>query len=862
MRHKNARAGQAGAKAPWSLGIDEVLSALGTQAVGLSGSEAKTRLASSGPNEIKRDGNHPAWRIFFRQFTSPLVMILIGASLISFALGERAQTVIILAMMLLGGVLAFVQEYRSERSLRLLRKKLTRYANVIRDGKTERLDARYLVPGDVVELDLGNVVPADLRLIKVEDLEIDESSITGESNPVAKVVQALPTSSRLPQEQTNIAFLGTNVVQGSGVGIVVRTGAKTEFGRTAALLTTKQEETEFQKGIREFGGFLVKVTLGLVVVVFIFLALLRGEYAESLLFALALAVGVSPELLPLIVTMNLSRGAIAMGKKSVLVKRLISIEDLGNADVFCTDKTGTLTVGRLRLRSSLDIMGQANDLPLMLAMRCLETKGNGQATNPIDTALLESAGAERLAEYLPDCRQIDVISFDFKRRRMSCVLERGQADRFLVTKGAIAEVIEACSSYLDPLTEKSLPLDGFARSVILGRLDSFHRTGQRVIAVARKNLEAKVEYSPDDESDLELIGFVTVSDAPKTTAKAALQSLAELGTRIVVLTGDNQDAARYIAGQIGFEIHGIMTGDDLEKLDDAQLEAAVEQTNVFARITPEHKLRVIRALKKRGHTVGFMGDGVNDAPALRAADVGISFDDASDVAKEAAGIILLKKNLSVLADGIREGRKTFVNTRTYIYATISSNFGNMLSVAGASLFLPFIPLLPAQILLLNLVSDLPMLAITTDSVADSELKKPKHWNIQSISNFMYFFGTISSLADYATFGILLLVVNADMHLFRSGWFIESMLTEVVIIFMVRSRVLSRKNLPSKALIFSSLAIVAGTVWLVESGAGAAFGLVPLGIWLQLAMLAIVAGYSVLTLSGKLAYYRYLARAAE
>jgi Mg2+-importing ATPase len=862
MRQNRIKTIAIGAESPWSLEVGAVLDAFRTHRYGLDLHEARCRLSAFGLNEIQRDGNTSAWLIFFRQFTSPLVMILIGASLISFALGEHTQTIIILAMMFLGGILAFVQEYRSERSLRLLRKKLMRFANVIRGGKAERLDVRLLVPGDVVELELGNVVPADLRLLEVEDLEIDESSITGESDPVAKIALALPGKSNLPQEQTNMAFLGTNVVQGSGLGIVVRTGAKTEFGRTAALLAVKPEETEFQKGIREFGGFLVKITLGLVVVVFVFLALLRGEYAESLLFALALAVGVSPELLPLIVTMNLSRGAIAMGKKNVLVKRLISIEDLGNADVFCTDKTGTLTVGRLRLRSSLDVSAQENDLPLKLAMRCLGTKADGSATNPVDKALLESAGTKQASDFLPDCRQVGVISFDFKRRRMSCILENHRSKRLLVTKGAVAEVLAACASYLDPVSEKSLPLDDFARSVISGRLEAFHKSGQRIIAVARKDLEAKDSYSPQDESGLELVGFVTVSDAPKTTAKAALRALSDLGTRIVILTGDSQEVALYIASQIGFEVNGLLTGDDLQLLDDAQLEAAVEKTNVFARITPEHKLRVIRALKQRGHTVGFMGDGVNDAPALRAADVGISFDDASDVAKEAAGIILLKKNLSVLADGIREGRKTFVNTRTYIYATISSNFGNMLSVAGAALFLPFIPLLPAQILLLNLVSDLPMLAITTDSVADAELKKPKHWNIQRISNFMYFFGTISSLADYATFGILLLVVNADMHLFRSGWFIESMLTEVVIIFIVRSRVLSRKNLPSKALIASSAAIVFGTVWLVESGAGAAFGLVPLGLWLQLTMVAIVFGYAVLSLSGKAAYYRYLSKAAE
>jgi len=719
-----------------------------------------------------------------------------------------------------------------------------------------------LVPGDVVEIGLGTVVPADLRLFRSEDLEIDESVITGESSPVAKSAMSLPASSNLPQEQLNIAFLGTHVVQGSGHGVVVRTGSETEFGRTASLLATKTEETDFQKGIREFGGFLVKVTLGLAAVVFVFLALLRGEYAESLLFALALAVGVSPELLPVIVTINLSRGAIAMGRKKVLVKRLIAIEDLGNADVFCTDKTGTLTVGKLRVRGSFDTSGFEDETAFNHAMCCLDISGDGRATNPIDQALLEAAGSRNLIDFMPGCRQIDIISFDFRRRRMSCVLDRGPAGRELVTKGAISEVMAICGTYREPSTGASLLLDSAIRRTISEHLESFHETGQRVVAVARRELETKDRYSPEDERGMELVGFVAVSDAPKETAKAALKSLKDLGTKIVILTGDNEQVTAHVAKQLGFKVEGLLTGDEMQEMDEPQLEAAVENTNVFARITPEHKLRIIRALKRRGHTVGFMGDGVNDAPALRAADVGISFDDAVDVAKEAAGIILLKKNLSVLADGIREGRKTFVNTRTYIYATISSNFGNMLSVAGASLFLPFIPLLPAQILLLNLLSDLPMLAITTDRVHDAELKKPKHWDIHKISNFMYFFGTISSLADYATFGVLLLVVNADMSLFRSGWFIESMLTEIAIIFMVRSRVISLSNLPGKALVVLSFAVILGTIWLVESGAGSMFGLVPLGAWLQAVLFMIVIGYSVLTLAGKTAYYRYISKAAD
>ncbi len=822
--------------APWNLGLPEVLETFATTERGLSSHEAASRAKVYGPNEVAADAPQPGWRIFADQFASPLVLILIGASAISFSLGESTETLIILLMVFLSGLLGFYQEYRSELALRQLRKKLGRQARVLRDGAALRIDARDLVPGDLVELELGAVVPADLRLIALDDLELDESSLTGESVPVGKRADAIGGSRLAPQDRVNMAFMGTHVVQGSGRGIVVATALTTELGKTASLLAKRTDETEFQKGIRGFGSFLLKVTLALCLIVAGVLGLLHGEWTESLLFALALAVGISPELLPVIVTMNLARGALDMSKKAVLVKRLISIEDLGSADVLCTDKTGTLTVGTLRVRESLDPEGKEDPRVLALAARCIDISGDGRATNPVDQAILDAAGRVGGTVY-------DRVAFDFTRRRMSCVVDDGHGGRSLIVKGATDEVIRQCAG-VDP-------------ERLIAFADGFHEQGYRLVAVATRSIGTQARYSPADETDLSLKGFILVSDAPKQTAKSALASLAALHVRVVILTGDNEKVTAHVASQLGFAVHGVLKGEDLDALDDASLDKRIEDVNVFAKITPAHKLRVIQALKRRGHAVAFMGDGVNDAPALREADAGISFESAVDVAKEAAGIILLKKKLSVLADGIREGRMTFARTRTYLHATISSNFGNMLSVAGASLLLPFIPLLPAQILLLNLLSDVPMLAIPTDNVGDEDIAMPLRWNLREISDFMYFFGAISSLADYVMFAFFLFVLKASPELFRSAWFMGSMATEILVIFILRSpRLLSSKR-PGTPLLVGAAVVLGLTVLITQTSLGEPFSLVPLSPKVIAILAAIVLGYGVLTQAGKLAYYRFI-----
>jgi Mg2+-importing ATPase len=842
-----------------------VLRALGSSDEGLAAAEAARRLAALGPNVVVVEHAMPAWRILRRQFASPLVLLLVAASLIALALGEKSDTVMLLVMVAAAGLLGFVQEYRSERSLRQLRRRLAHTAVVVRGGAPVRLGARELVPGDVVLLGLGAIVPADLRLVTTDDLALDESTLTGESMPVAKDAAVLVPADAMAQERANTALQGTHVVQGSARGVVVATGSGTEMGRTAAALALGAGATEFERGVAAFGAFLVRVTLGLSVVVFLILGLLRGQWTESLLFAVALAVGIAPELLPVVVTINLSRGAIAMSRRQVLIKRLSAIEDLGNAGVLCTDKTGTLTEGQLEvLGAYAPGPGAVPDTePLDWAALCLDLGPDGGGASPIDRAILR-AGATTGGAPWPQVTRHETIAFDFARRRMSTVVGLGDDRRWLVTKGAVAEVLAVCRSR-DTATggagAADVPLDEAERRRLLVWSDEMHDRGVRLLAVANRRVPEAPSYGPAEERDMTLLGFVALSDTPKASAAGALAALQALGVRVVILTGDHERISRRVAEEIGFPVAGVMTGADVEAMDDAQLQEAVGRVDVFARITPAHKLRILHTLRQAGHSVAFMGDGVNDAPALRMADVGISFEDAVDVAKEAAAVILLQKDLRVLADGIREGRRTFANTRTYLRATISSNFGNMLSVAGAALLLPFIPLRPEQILLLNLLSDLPMLSISTDRVPEAELARPRRWDVHETASFMYFFGTISSVADYATFALMLHVTQANVTRFRSGWFLESMLTELIVIFLVRTRGLGvGRSGPGRPLVAAAVVTVLLTIALLWSSLAAPFGLGPVPARTVGFILLIVAAYAVLTELGKRAFFRLRAQA--
>lgn len=834
----------------WTLSAHEAIEALGSTEQGLSAHEAAYRLKREGENTLLAQRARSPWRILLSQFTSPLVIVLIAASIISGFLGEETSTTIIVCVTVMGGVLAFVQEYRSERVLEHLQRHLTRWATVIRDGKTLHLDARNVVRGDIVELQTGNVAPADIRLLSIDDLQTDESQLTGESLPVPKFVDAVKHEHALPQDQTNMVFSGSSVVGGTGRGIVVATGNATEVGKIAATLTERQPETEFQKGVRAFGNFLLKLTLSLTGIVFVILLVTKGGLTETLLFSLALAIGISPELLPLIVTITLSNGALAMSKKHVLVKRLIAIEDLGNCDVMCTDKTGTLTVGTLRIRETIGPMGKPSTIPLAYAMQCVG-KDAATASNPIDHAIQNEAARRKLAPAIHDATTLDVISFDYTRRRMSCVVQSRGA-RSLITKGATAEVLEHCTHYQEGSESKSIGKT--EREAILALADTYNNKGSRLIAVARRDIGEKDEYTTKDEAGLELVGFVVASDSPKATAKASIKKIIDLGVRLVILTGDNEQVARSVATQLAFPIEAIRLGSEIDGMSDMELEDAVSHANIFARITPDHKLKIIKALKRTGRTVGFMGDGVNDAPALREADVGISFHEATDVAREAADVILLRRGLDVVSDGIIEGRKTFARTMTYLRVTISSNFGNMISVATAAILLPFIPLLPAQILLLNLVSDLPMLAIPSDNVDDDQLKRPHHWDVKDIARFMYIFGPISSLADYATFGTLLLLAGGSVSAFRTGWFVESLFSELLIIFVLRSsKPFWNAKRPSTPLLVATATAGATAIIFLATPLGQPFGLTSLPLRVPCAIVAILAFYVMATEAGKCFY---------
>jgi len=836
----------------WKMNVAETLADLETSRQGLSGSAVKKRLARYGGNELEAQKKRATAEILISQFKSPLVLILLGASLISAFLGEIVSTIIIIIIVLISAILAFFQEYKSEQAVAKLRKRVALKATVIRDGKPQLVLTSGLVPGDLVLLDLGKVVPADLRLIETDDLAIDESLITGESFPAEKNAKLTAAAQYLPQAMTNLAFMGTHVAQGSGQGVVIGTAKNTELGRTAHLLAAKPQETEFQKGIGQFGAMLFRVILVFSLVVFLFLSIFKHEVTESLLFALAIAVGISPELLPVIITVNLSSGARKMAQKKVIIKRLMSIEDLGNIDVLCTDKTGTLTEGRISLTGFNDLAGVNSREILRLAWLCNSlTVIKDIIGNTLDEAIIAAGKREKIQTEAKAWTVIDTLAYDFQRRRMSVIAEKNGA-RLLICKGAAAELLAVC---------RRAKIDGQTKPIaavsaeLNKKIAAIESQGLRLILVAVKEIAAKPSYNFSDETGLELLGYLTFSDKVKAGAKESIAALKALGVKIKILTGDSELIARHLCQHLACDADHVLLGGALAEMTEDELKIAVDETDIFAKITPEHKLRIINAYKAAGHNVGFLGDGVNDAPALRAADVGISVDSAIDVAKEAADVVLLEKHLSVLADGIIEGRKTFANTLKYIFATISSNYGNMFSVAGAAVILPFMPMLPVQVLLLNFLSDFPMLAISSDLVDAEYLQKPKHWDIKVISRFMTRFGLMSSIFDYLTFGILLLIFKADVALFQTGWFWESFLTEVAIVYIVRTKLWVWQSRPSRTLLLSGLATALLVLFIIYSPVGAYFNLTPLPLPILLLLVAVTGIYFVIVEISKKTFYK-------
>jgi Mg2+-importing ATPase len=803
---------------------------------GLSTTEARLRLTKIGPNEpVSSRRTSGLVQILFL-FINPLAIILLVASAISAAVGEVLNAIIIALMVLLSAALNFVQTYRSQRAVERIRREVAPTASVLRDGNWTDIPRRELVPGDVIKLTAGDLVPADAWLFAVRDLHVQQAALTGESLPVSKEAVDLHAISPDTSDDHKV-FLGTSVVSGTGTALVSATGKSTVFGDIATRLATKPPETEFERGTRQFGLLIMKTTILLVLFVLTVSVVLHHNFLESLLFAVALAVGLTPEFLPMITTVTLGQGAVHMARKKVIVKHLEAMQNFGSIDVLCSDKTGTLTSGEMALDQHLDPFGTSSEQVYLLAyLNSLHETGvnnsldqaiksqaikPGHNVNPLDAAVLHHDH--------PDIRaykKIDEIPFDFERRRVSIVVEH-ETQRLLITKGAPESVLPICSAY--ELEGKQSPIDAAARARAEATYRELCAKGFRLLAVAYSPVPLQDAYRAGDEKDLVLAGFLTFSDPPLESAKLALQDLGRDGIRVKILTGDNELVTQHICAQVGLDVGRIILGDELERMTDPALAHVVEQTSVFARVSPAQKNRIILALKHRSHVVGYLGDGINDAPSLHAADVGISVSTAVDVAKDAADFILLERSLNVLHEGILEGRMAFGNVMKYLLMGTSSNFGNMFSMAIASLFLPFLPMLPTQILLNNFLYDLAQVTIPTDHVDRTFIHRPQRWNVKMIRDFMIYIGPISSIYDFLTFFALLKVFSASEQLFHTGWFVESLATQTLVIFIIRTAGNPFRSRPSLALTSTTIAVVAAGIVIPFTSLGKILGFTPLPV---------------------------------
>ena len=774
-------------------------------------------------------------------FRNPLVIILIAAGAVSWFLGEQLNAAIIFVMVLLSVCLNFYQERKAEKAAESLSSRITTTASVLRNGAKKEIPLPDVVPGDVVLLSAGDLIPADVRITAAKDFFVDESALTGESFPAEKTPSTLRTPPADLAEWNDEAFLGTSVVSGTASAVVLKTGSSTEYGQIAAKLVPREREAESARGLRQFGLLIMEVTMALVLFVFFILAIIHNDPLESLLFAVALAVGLTPELLPMILTVNLSKGAVIMSHKDVIVKRLASIQDFGSMDVLCTDKTGTLTENRIKLIRHPDVEGKESERVFRFAF--LNSRHQTGLKSPLDEAVL--------AHEVPDVSayvKVDEIPFDFIRKRVSVVVQHG-SERFFATKGAPEEIFRVCT--MAELRGQIVPMTSDIRKRIEEIYYDLSLQGFRVLGVAYKPVTGEdAAYTIDDEHEMVFLGFVAFLDPPKVSAKEALDLLKRARIELKILTGDNELVTESVSQALGFEIKGMVTGNEIVGMTDDKLSLLVEEANVFARVTPDQKDRIITILKENGHTVGFLGDGINDAPSLKEADVGISVDTAVDVARESADIILLKKDLTVLGEGVLEGRKTFGNTMKYIMMGTSSNFGNMFSAAGAAVFLPFLPMLPTQILLNNLLYDTSELGIPTDNVDPEYVEQPRKWDIHFIRNFMFAFGPISSLFDFLTFGIMIFLFSAGTldkaALFQTAWFVESLSTQTFVIFVIRTRKIPFfKSRPSRILAAGSIGVVA-IGWIIPfTPLGALFGFIPLPAEFLLLLVAMLAVYLVL-----------------
>ena len=828
----------------WGIPQSDLLTQLNAKMEGLSAEEAKERLAQYGANLLKPPKRSDTLALLIAQFKSPIILTLIFAAGLSAFLHDPADAIIIITIVLISGLLGFWQEKGAANALEKMLAIVKIKTSVLRDGSQCDIALEDVVPGDVVMLNAGDAIPADSLILESRDLFVDEATLTGESFPVEKNASLLPSETPLAK-RTNSLFMGTHVISGTAKAVVIFTGKQAEFGKISEKLKLRPQETEFERGIRQFGYLLLEVTLLLVIAVFAINVFFHRPVLESFLFSLALAVGLTPQLLPAIISINLAHGAKIMAKQKVIVKRLASIENFGSMNVLCSDKTGTLTEGTVRLHSATDIDGNPSDRVFFHAyLNSFYEKG---FSNPIDEAI-RSYKQQDISGY----EKVDEVPYDFIRKRLSIMIKK-DGRYFMVTKGALSNVLAVCPFAENKAGDK---IDTTTvEQMIQQKFEDFSNQGFRVLGVAMRDMGTESVINKDSEQDMTFLGFLLFFDPPKKGILETIDRLKQLGVSLKVITGDNRLVAAKISKDVGKPDAKILTVPELREISDAALLQKETQTDIFAEVEPNQKERIIIALRKAGYVVGYIGDGINDVSALHASDVSISVDTAVDVAKESADIVLLEKNLEVLVQGVHQGRTTLANTMKYVFMATSANFGNMFSMAGASLFLSFLPLLPKQILLTNLMTDFPEMTIATDRTDVEMVNYPRRWNISFIKKFMITFGLISSVFDYLTFGVLLFILHATPAQFRTGWFVESVISASIIVLVIRSRRPFFKSMPGKYLFIATIAIVIATLIFPFTPLGKIFDFVHLPMSFLMILGIIMALYILTAELAKKIFYK-------
>lgn len=844
------------------LSSEQVLQKLNTSLKGLSPDEVEDRIDNFGTNVVAKEKKETWLTAVWENIKNPLIILLIVLGIISYFTGDKRATIMIGLMVVLGVTLRYFQETRATNAAEKLKKMVSTTATVMREGVYKEIPLEEIVPGDIIHLSAGDMVPADVRLLSARDLFLNQSALTGESLPVEKIAEVAPGNATNPLEVRNLCFMGCNIESGTGTAVVIHTGSQTYFGSLAKTILEPKLQTDFDKGINSFTWLMIGFMLVLVPLVFLFNWISKGEWLDAFLFALAVAVGLTPQMLPAIVTVNLSKGALTMAKQKVIVKRLNSIQNFGAMDILCTDKTGTITRAKIILEKHLDVSGDENDEILYYAY--LNSFYQTGLKNLMDEAVIEHVNEIKDFKDPAKYTKVDEIPFDFHRRRMSVIVEDDMKNRRLICKGAVEEIFNLCTHV--KTNGEVLPRYSKYDQRRQELIDELNEDGFRVVALAYKNLPSDVAnptYTIRDETNMVLLGFLAFLDPPKESAEEAIEKLKELNVQIKILTGDNDLVTKTICRQVGLSVDHILLGSDIDKMTEEQLGIEAEKVTVFAKLSPLHKEKVIHALQRKKHVVGFMGDGINDAPALKAADVGISVDTAVDIAKESSDIILLEQNLLVLTEGVRAGRKVFGNIIKYIKMAASSNFGNMFSVLGASIMLPFVPMLPIQVLTNNLLYDFSQTTIPTDEVDREWIIKPRRWEIGEIRRFILFIGPISSIFDYLTYFLMMFVFKTTLAgptfnpaLFHTGWFVESLFTQTLIIHVIRTnKIPFIQSRASNALLLSSLVIIGIGAYLPYSPLAPALGFTPLPPIYWLYLLGMLIGYVILTQIVKTWFYR-------